>query len=99
MRDSNCGLNTADPLLPRHGHAFANSRVSMGAMIRLAGTVAGILATDKIKGPSVRWTVIAALGVATGIAEDLWRDHIERERGVRDKHHRATVGVDLVLTS
>ena len=84
MRINNDGLNN-DPLpsLPKRRHAFTNSRVSMGAMIRLAGTIAGILATDKIKDPSVRWSTIAAFGVATGIAEDLWRDHIEREREAR----------------
>ena len=64
----------------KHRHAFAHSQVSMGVMIHMAGMIAGLLATDKMKDPSARWAEIAAFGVATGVGETIWRDHIERER-------------------
>lgn len=61
-------------------HAFAHSQVSMGVMIHMAGMIAELLATDKMRDPSARWAAIAAFGVATGVGETIWRDHIERER-------------------
>ena len=60
--------------------SFANSRISMGVMIHMAGMVAGILAADKMKAPAAKWGAIAAFRIATGIGESIWRDHIERER-------------------
>ncbi len=68
-----------------HRHAFAHSQVSMGVMIHMAGMITGLLATDKMKDPSARWAAIAAFGVATGIGETIWRDHIEREREEREQ--------------
>ena len=63
-----------------HRQSFANSRISMGVMIHMGGMVAGLLAADKMKDPAVRWGAISAFGIATGIGESIWRDHIERER-------------------
>jgi hypothetical protein len=64
----------------RHRHpAFSNAHVTVGA-IHMAGMIAGILATDKMKEPGARWSAIAGFGVATGIGEAIWRDRIERER-------------------
>ena len=68
-----------------HRHAFAHSQVSMGVIIHMAGMITGLLATDKMKDPSARWAAIAAFGVATGIGETIWRDHIEREREEREQ--------------
>jgi hypothetical protein len=59
----------------------------MGVMIHIAGLIAGVLATDKMKDPSARWATIAAFGVATGIGETIWRDHIERERAEERQTH------------
>ena len=69
----------------KHRHAFAHSQVSMGVMIHMAGMIAGLLATDKMKDPSARWAAIAAFGVATGVGETIWRDHIEREQAKREQ--------------
>ena len=68
-----------------HRHAFAHSQVSMGVMIHMAGMITGLLATDKMRDPSARWAAIAAFGVATGVGETIWRDHIEREREEREQ--------------
>ncbi len=64
----------------KHSHVFSSTQVTVGA-IHMAGLIAGILATDKMKSPGARWTAIAAFGVATGIGEAIWRERIERERG------------------
>ena len=72
----------------KHKHAFANSRVSMGVMIHMAGMITGILATDKMKDPSARWAAITAFGVGTGIGETMWRDHIEWQRAQADEQKR-----------
>ena len=69
----------------RHQHAFARGTVTMGA-IHMAGMLAGILAADKMKDPSARWSAIAGFGVATGVGEAMWRERIERER---DEEERA----------
>lgn len=63
----------------RHTSGFSGAHVTMGA-IHMAGIVAGILAADKMKSPSARWSAIAGFGVATGIGEAMWRERIERER-------------------
>ncbi len=69
----------------KHRHAFSQSHVSMGVMVHMAGMIVGVLATDKMKEPSARWATIAGFGVATGIGEAIWRDHIEREREEREQ--------------
>ena len=71
----------------RHHHAFARGTVTVGA-IHMGGMLAGILAADKMKDPSARWSAIAGFGVATGIGEALWRERIEREQDERDDHER-----------
>lgn len=67
----------------RHQHAFARGTVTVGA-IHMAGMLAGILAADKMKDPSTRWSAIAGFGVATGVGEAIWRDRIERERDAEE---------------
>ena len=51
----------------------------------MAGMIAGLLAADKMKEPGARWSAIAGFGVATGIGEALWREHIEREQGDNER--------------
>jgi hypothetical protein len=46
----------------------------------MAGMVAGLLAADKMKSPSARWSAIVGFGIATGIGEMLWRDYIDPDR-------------------
>ena len=86
MRHGTDGLHPGAAQTPHaYKRAFALSSVSMGVMIHMAGMVIGALANDKMKDPSARWATIAAFGVATGIGETIWRDHIERERAEREE--------------
>lgn len=71
----------------RHQHAFARGTVTVGA-IHMAGMLAGILAADKMKDPSARWSAIAGFGVATGVGEAMWRERIEREREEQEDRER-----------
>ena len=64
----------------KHGHAFSNSHVSLGA-IHMANLIVGMMATDRMKDPAARWATITGLGIASGIGETIWRERIERERG------------------
>ena len=77
--------SAAQPTSHKHRHAFSQSHVSMGVMIHMAGMIVGVLATDKMKDPSARWATIAGFGVATGIGEMIWRDHMERKREEREQ--------------
>ena len=86
MRHGTDGLHPgAAQTLHANRRAFTNSSVSMGVMIHMAGLVIGALATDKMRDPSARWATIAAFGVATGIGETIWRDHIVREQAEREE--------------
>ncbi|MEQ1883700.1 MAG: hypothetical protein ABL967_01470 [Bryobacteraceae bacterium] len=63
----------------RHGVAFSSGHITVGA-IHMAGMIVGILAADRMQSPGARWSAIAGFGIASGIGEAIWREHIERER-------------------
>ena len=65
-----------------HSRVFSSAQITVGA-IHMAGIIAGILAADKMKSPSARWSAIAGFGIATGIGEGMWRNHVEHERGTQ----------------
>lgn len=68
----------------RHSHVFSSAHVTVGA-IHMAGMIAGLLAADKMRSPSARWSAIVGFGVATGIGEMLWRDYIDPDREVQQE--------------
>jgi hypothetical protein len=62
----------------------------MGA-VHAATLLATVLATDKMQDPHTRWATIAGIGIASGIGETIWREHIERKREKKEE------GEDRVL--
>lgn len=63
----------------KHHHVFSSAHITMG-VIHLGGMLAGLLAADQMKSPTARWSAIAGFGIATGIGEAMWRNHIDPER-------------------
>jgi hypothetical protein len=68
-----------------HGTAyphFARSRVSLGGLKYMLGAVVTTMLAEKIKTPEQRYLLMAGVGLAVGLIETGWRDHI-RAGGMR----------------